>query len=63
MINNELLDLCTCLATETFEDVKYGSELSPDQVLEAAGLVKEFDCMFTDLPGTTNYGTPHTVDR
>ena len=24
VINDELLDLCTCLATETFEDVKYG---------------------------------------
>ena len=43
VINDELLDLCTCLATETFEDVKYGSELSSDQVSEAVALVKEFE--------------------
>ena len=48
VINDELLDLCSCLATETFEDVKYGSELSSDQVSEAAGLVKELDCVFTE---------------
>ena len=59
MINDELLDLCTCLATETFEDVKYGSKLSFDQVSEAR-LVKEFDCVFTDLPGTTNL-TEHRI--
>ena len=60
MINDELLDLFTCLATETFEDVKYGSELSFDQVWEAAGLVKEFDCVFTDLLGTSNL-TEHPI--
>ncbi|XP_062521976.1 uncharacterized protein LOC134196774 [Corticium candelabrum] len=60
VINDDLLDLCTCLATETFEDVKYGSELSSDQVSEAAGLVEEFECVLTDLPGTTNL-TEHRV--
>ena len=60
VINDELLDLCTCLATETFEDVKCGRELISDQVSEAAGLVKEFECVFTDLPGTTNL-TEHRI--
>ena len=60
VINDELLDFCTCLATETFEDVKCGSELSSHQALEAAGLVKEFECVFTDLPGTTNL-TEHRI--
>ena len=54
MINDELLDLCTCLATETIEDVKYGSELSSDQVSERAGLVMELECVYTDLHETTN---------
>ena len=60
MINNELLDLFTCSATETFGDIKYGSELSSYQVSEAAGQVKEFECVFTDLPGTTNL-TEHRI--
>ena len=46
------------MATETLEHVKYESELSSDQVLEAAGLVKEFECVFTDLPGATNLTEP-----
>ena len=60
VINHELLDMCTCLTTETFEDVKYGSELSSDQVSETAGLVKEFECVFTNLPETTNL-TEHRI--
>ena len=60
VINDKLLDLCTCLATETFEDVKYGSDLSSDQAMEAARLVKEYECAFTDLPETMNL-TEHRI--
>ena len=60
VINDELLDLCTSLATEIFEDVKYESELSLDQALEAARLVRELECVFTDLPGTTTL-TEHRI--
>ena len=60
MNKGELLDLCICLATETAEDVKYGSELCPDQAVEAAGLLKKLGYVFTDLRGTTNL-TEHRI--
>ncbi len=60
VINDELHDLCTFLPTDTFEDVKYGSARSSDQASEAAGLVKEFQCVFTDVIGTKNL-TEHRI--
>ena len=52
--DDELLDLGTCVAKESTEDIKYGSNLTNTQRQVLQDIVNSYNDVFTDLPGSTN---------
>ncbi|XP_074662655.1 uncharacterized protein LOC141915138 [Tubulanus polymorphus] len=54
-VSDLIESLCpTVKSSETLDDVKFGSDLSPDQVVLAKQTLTEFTDILTDLPGKTD---------
>ncbi|XP_074662740.1 uncharacterized protein LOC141915195 [Tubulanus polymorphus] len=53
-VGERVLLLLPIKSSETLDDVKFGSDLSPDQVVLAKQTLTEFTDILTDLPGKTD---------
>ena len=56
----DLLDEQNCGGKETYLDVQYSDKLTDEQLQQAKDLVKEFQDIFTDIPGNTDLAE-HTI--
>ena len=57
--DEQLLDISNLSGDETYHDVKYNPLLTDRQKKEAKALVREFQHIFTETPGTTHLAEHH----
>ena len=56
---NDMSEVGTCCATESFRDMTLSGDLNWEQKKEVEELIEEFQRVFTDLPGTTELVAHH----
>ena len=53
--DESLLNLVCLKGEETYKDVQISESLTAEQQADVTRLLEEFQCIFTDMPGTTHW--------